>query len=330
LDGRFIDRVVILVRSGKGGDGLVAFRREALVPKGGPSGGNGGNGGSVYLLVDRKLSTLADFVGGTLFRAEDGQPGGSSDCTGAAGKHLVLRIPPGTQVYDNQTGDLLADLTEDGEKFMVVRGGAHGRGNSAFATSRNRTPRQFTKGSPGRELQLRLELKLMADAGLVGFPNAGKSTLVRVVSSARPKVGDYPFTTLHPALGVVKTGTGESFVIADLPGLIQGAARGIGLGFRFLRHAERNRLLVFVLSPDLELSPSEQLSALQAELLEYGGFQDTQSLVVLSKADLVPPEQLESLLGTLPEGAIALSSATGTGVKAFLTTLAGRVRELRS
>lgn len=330
MDGRFIDRVVILVRSGKGGDGLVAFRREALVPKGGPSGGNGGNGGSVYLQVDAKLSTLADFVGGTLFRAEDGEPGGSSDCTGAAGKHLVLRIPPGTQVFDNQTGDLLADLTDDGGKFLVVKGGAHGRGNSAFATSRNRTPRQFTKGSPGRELQLRLELKLMADAGLVGFPNAGKSTLVRAVSSARPKVGDYPFTTLHPALGVVKTGTGESFVIADLPGLIQGAARGIGLGFRFLRHAERNRLLVFVVAPDLELSPSLQLSALQTELREYGGFQDTQSLVVLSKTDLLPPDQVESLLKTLPEGAIAISSATGAGVKAFLSTLAARVRELRS
>lgn len=330
MDGRFIDRVVILVRSGKGGDGLVAFRREALVPKGGPSGGNGGNGGSVFLLVDRRLSTLADFVGGTLFRAEDGEPGGSSDCTGAAGKNLVLRIPPGTQVYDNQSGRLLADLTRDGEKFLVAKGGAHGRGNSAFATSTNRTPRQFTKGSPGRELQLRLELKLMADAGLVGFPNAGKSTLVRAVSSARPKVGDYPFTTLHPALGVVKTGAGESFVIADLPGLIQGAARGIGLGFRFLRHAERNRLLVFVLSPDLELSPSMQLSALQAELCEYGGFQDTRSLVVLSKADLVPPDRIGSLLETLPEGAIALSSATGAGVKAFLTTLAAMVRELRS
>lgn len=330
MDGRFIDRVVILVRSGKGGDGLVAFRREALVPKGGPSGGNGGNGGSVFLLVDRRLSTLADFVGGTLFRAEDGEPGGSSDCTGAAGKNLVLRIPPGTQVYDNQSGRLLADLTRDGEKFLVAKGGAHGRGNSAFATSTNRTPRQFTKGSPGRELQLRLELKLMADAGLVGFPNAGKSTLVRAVSSARPKVGDYPFTTLHPALGVVKTGAGESFVIADLPGLIQGAARGIGLGFRFLRHAERNRLLVFVLSPDLELSPSMQLSALQAELREYGGFQDTRSLVVLSKADLVPPDRIGSLLETLPEGAIALSSATGAGVKAFLTTLAAMVRELRS
>lgn len=330
MDGRFIDRVVILVRSGKGGDGIVAFRREALVPKGGPSGGNGGNGGSVFLVVDRRLSTLADFIGGTLFRAEDGQPGGSSDCTGAAGKDLVLRIPPGTQVFDNQTGNLLADLTLDGEKFLVAKGGAHGRGNSAFATPTNRTPRKFTKGSPGRELQLRLELKLMADAGLVGFPNAGKSTLVRVVSSARPKVGDYPFTTLHPALGVVKTGTGESFVIADLPGLIRGAARGIGLGFRFLRHAERNRLLVFVLAPDLELSPSMQLSALQAELSEYGGFQNTQSLIVLSKVDLVPSDRLESLLRTLPEGTIALSSATGAGVKVFLSTLAARVRELRN
>ncbi len=329
MDGRFIDRVVILVRSGKGGDGIVAFRREAMVPKGGPSGGDGGNGGSVFLLVDRKLSTLADFTQGTVFRAGNGQPGGASNCTGAGGDDLVLKVPPGTQVYLDQTGELLADLTDAGERFLVARGGAHGRGNSAFATSRNRTPRQFTRGSPGQELRLRLELKLMADAGLVGFPNAGKSTLVRAVSAARPKVGDYPFTTLHPALGVVKTGTGESFVIADLPGLISGAARGIGLGFRFLRHAERNRLLVFVLSPDLELSPAEQLVALRSELEEYGGFQDTRWLTVLSKADLLTGEELKTALAALPEGAMALSSANGAGVREFLRTLAAMVRELK-
>ncbi len=330
MDGRFIDRVVINVRAGKGGNGIVAFRREAMVPKGGPSGGDGGDGGSVYLVVDDKLATLVDFVGGTVFRAQNGEQGGSSNCTGAGGKDLVLAIPPGTQVYDNQTGELLADLTENRESFLVARGGAHGRGNAAFATSRNRTPRQFTTGSPGRELQIRLELKLMADAGLVGFPNAGKSTLVRAVSAARPKVGDYPFTTLHPALGVVKTGTGESFVIADLPGLITGAAKGIGLGFRFLRHAERNRLLVFVLSPDLVLSPAEQLEALGNELREYGGFENTQGLVVLSKSDLLEAGELEKTLKTLPEGAMALSAATGAGVKAFLASVAARVRALRN
>lgn len=329
MDGRFIDRVVILVRSGKGGDGIVAFRREAMVPKGGPSGGDGGDGGSVFLQVEEKLSTLADFTTGTIFRAENGEQGGASNCTGAGGKHLVLKVPPGTQVFDNQTGELLADLTSDGERFLVARGGSHGRGNSAFATSRNRTPRQFTRGSPGTELQLRLELKLMADAGLVGFPNAGKSTLVRAVSAARPKVGDYPFTTLHPALGVVKTGTGESFVIADLPGLIRGAARGIGLGFRFLRHAERNRLLVFVVSPDLELTPVKQLEALKSELDQYGGFEGTRWLVVLSKADLLTGDELNAMLATLPDGALALSSATGAGVREFLRTLAARVRELR-
>ncbi len=330
MDGRFIDRVVILVRAGKGGDGMVAFRREAMVPKGGPSGGDGGDGGSVFLQVDQKLSTLADFIGGSLFRAEDGRPGGSSDCTGAGGSDLVLRIPPGTQVYDHRTGELLADMTAPGERFLTVRGGTRGRGNSSFATSRNRTPRQATRGRPGEERQIRLELKLMADAGLVGFPNAGKSTLVRTVSSARPKVGDYPFTTLHPSLGVVKTGFGESFVIADLPGLISGAARGIGLGFRFLRHAERNRLLVFVLAPDLEKSPREQLEALQAELLEYGGFQDTRWLAVLSKCDLLLEEELHGVLDTLPEGVLALSSATGKGVEAFLKRLAEMVRELRN
>ncbi len=330
MDGRFIDRVIILVRAGKGGRGIVAFRREACVPKGGPSGGDGGDGGSVYFLVDDKLSTLADFAGGSIFKAGNGAPGEASNRTGAGGANLVLKVPPGTQIYNNQTGDLLADLTENGEEILVARGGAHGRGNATFATPRNRTPRQSTPGFPGEELQIKLELKLMADAGLVGFPNAGKSTLVRTVSAARPKVGDYPFTTLHPALGVVKTGTGESFVIADLPGLISGAARGIGLGFRFLRHAERNRLLVFVVSPDLEISPAEQLEALKSELAEYGGFEKTQSLVVLSKTDMLDKSVLEAMMKTLPEGAMALSSATGSGVRTFLRTLAKMVRELRS
>ncbi len=330
MDGRFIDGVVILVRAGKGGDGMVAFRREAMVPRGGPSGGDGGDGGSVFLQVDPRLSTLADFVGGSLFRAEDGRPGGTEDRTGAGGSDLVLRIPPGTQVYDHRTGELLADLTDPGRRFLAARGGRRGRGNASFATARNRTPRRATRGEPGQEIRLRLELKLMADAGLVGFPNAGKSTLVRTVSAARPKVGDYPFTTLHPSLGVVKTGFGESFVIADLPGLISGAARGIGLGFRFLRHAERNRLLVFVLAPDLEKSPREQLDALQAELREYGGFQDTRWLAVLSKCDLLPEEELSDLLKTLPEGVLAISSVTGRGVETFLRRLAETVRELRS
>lgn len=330
MEGRFLDRAIILVRGGRGGNGIVAFRREACVPKGGPSGGDGGTGGSVYLTVDDRLATLSDFHSGSVFRAEDGSSGGASNRTGAWGENLVLRVPPGTMVFNHRTGELIADMTGGGDRILVARGGVRGRGNASFATARNRTPRRCTHGRPGQEVQLRLELKLMADAGLVGFPNAGKSTLVRTVSAARPKVGDYPFTTLHPGLGVVRTGKGESFVIADLPGLISGAAKGVGLGFRFLRHAERNRLLVFVLSPDLEASPAEQLEALLTELREYGGFQSTTAMVVLSKSDLLPDREIDAVLKTLPRGAMALSSATGAGVKPFLRRLWKTIRDLKS
>ncbi|MCP4648016.1 MAG: GTPase ObgE, partial [bacterium] len=215
------------------------------------SGGDGGRGGHVWLEVNRKLTTLVDFTNGSIFRAENGVPGGKNDMTGARGKDLVLEIPPGTEVYNFDTGELLADMTEPGQRMLIARGGEHGLGNANFATPQRRTPRICTKGKPGEELKLRFELKLMADAGLVGFPNAGKSTLVSRISAARPKVAGYPFTTLSPSLGVVKFTDGFSYVVADLPGLIKGASRGVGLGLRFLRHAERNRILVFVLSPDM-------------------------------------------------------------------------------
>ncbi len=322
MEGRFLDRVVITVRAGKGGDGIIAFRREAYVPKGGPSGGDGGRGGHIWLEVNRKLTTLVDFTNGSIFRAENGIPGGKNDMTGARGKDLVLYIPPGTEIYNHDTGELLADMTEPGQRILIARGGENGLGNANFATPERRTPRIRTRGRPGEELKLRFELKLMADAGLVGFPNAGKSTLVSRISAARPKVAGYPFTTLSPSLGVVKFTDGFSYVVADLPGLVEGASRGVGLGLRFLRHAERNRILVFVVSPDMEVTPEEQLATLRNELLEYGtDLRSISAMAVLSKCDTVTAEEEARLLATLPKGTMPISSATGKGVQEFLRRL---------
>jgi GTP-binding protein len=331
LDSRFIDRVVIRVQGGKGGDGLVAFRREAFVPKGGPSGGNGGRGGDVSLRVDTNLSTLADFQAGTHFRAGAGGCGGPNNRTGRSGGDLVLIVPPGTVVTDLDSGEVLGDLKEAGAELMVARGGSPGRGNAGFATPTRQAPRFATKGREGEFRRIALDLKLIADAGLVGLPNAGKSTLLSVISAARPRVGDYPFTTLHPSLGVVRRARGFSYVVADLPGLIEGASGGAGLGHRFLRHAERTALLVFVLAPGLEESPARQLEILQDEISAYsGGLRAGASLLVLSKIDLLTPAQLSDMLATLPEGTIPLSAATGGGVEAFLGRLSDAVRMMRT
>ncbi|HRW77880.1 MAG TPA: GTPase ObgE [Candidatus Sabulitectum sp.] len=330
LEGRFLDRVVITVRAGRGGDGIVAFRREAYVPKGGPSGGSGGKGGSVWFLVDPRLTTLADFTNGAFFRASNGTPGGRNNMTGACGEDLILRIPPGTEIHDQSTGELLADMTEPGDRFRIARGGEPGRGNASFATPTRRTPRICTRGKPGEELKLRLDLKLMADAGLVGFPNAGKSTLLSRISAARPRTADYPFTTLSPSLGVVSLGTGRSFTVADLPGLLEGASRGVGLGHRFLRHAQRNRILVFVLSPDLAVTPVEQLEILRRELTEYAGdLTGIRAMAVLSKCDTIPPEVEQELLQDLPPGTMPISSVTGKGVREFIHRLGKLILELK-
>jgi GTP-binding protein len=242
--------------------------------------------------------------------------------TGARGKDLVLFIPPGTEVYNFDTGELLADMVEHGQRILIAKGGENGLGNANFATPERRTPRIRTRGKPGEDLKLRFELKLMADAGLVGFPNAGKSTLISRISAARPKVAGYPFTTLSPSLGVVKFTDGFSYVVADLPGLVSGASRGVGLGLRFLRHAERNRILVFVVSPDMEVTPEEQLSTLQNELLEYGtDLKSIKAMAVLSKCDTITPAEEERFLSRLPSGTMSLSSATGKGVQEFLRRL---------
>lgn len=241
---KFIDEAKIEVHAGKGGDGSAAFRREKYVPRGGPSGGDGGRGGSVWAMADRNLNTLIDYRYARLHRAENGAAGGGSDKNGRAGRDIELRVPVGTIVRDAETGEPLADLLRDGDRALLARGGRGGLGNLHFKSSTNRAPRQFTRGEPGESRALALELRVLADVGLLGLPNAGKSTFIRAVSSARPKVADYPFTTLSPSLGVVRVATDASFVVADIPGLIEGAAEGAGLGHQFLRHLARTRLLL--------------------------------------------------------------------------------------
>lgn len=330
MESRFIDRVHIKVKGGKGGDGLVAFRREAFVPKGGPSGGDGGRGGSVILRVNRKLSTLADFRNGSLFCAESGSPGGSNRKTGKNGQDLVLNIPPGTIVLDDASSRVLGDLTQNNSEIVVAKGGAHGKGNARFASPNRQAPRFATKGEPGAERLLRLELKLIADAGLVGLPNTGKSTLLSRVSAARPRIADYPFTTLHPSLGVVTFSRGFSFVIADLPGLIEGASEGAGLGHRFLRHIERNRILLFMVSPDLsEQTPIEQYNILRKEITRYGmdRGEEISEVIALSKADLISVKDREEILSTLPPGVFVVSSVTGEGIRELMQHLMELVME---
>jgi len=330
MPARFVDRVIINIRGGKGGNGIVAFRREANVPKGGPSGGNGGRGGCVNLIVNPKLTTLIDFRSGSLFRAENGVDGGPSNRTGRRGADLDLDVPPGTSVFHNETGLMLGDLIEPGQTLVVARGGSPGKGNASFASSTRQAPRKATRGQPGEELQLRLELALIADVGLVGLPNAGKSTLLSRVSAARPKIADYPFTTLHPCLGVVRMERGFSFVIADLPGLIEGASEGLGLGHRFLRHVCRNRILVYMVAADLPETPLRQLEIVRDEIHRYNPeLNMLEEVVVLSKIDLLDESEIIEIIETLGESVFPLSSITGSGVKPFLGHLSKRVAALR-
>jgi GTP-binding protein len=241
---KFVDEVAIRVHAGNGGNGCVSFRREKYVPFGGPDGGDGGDGGSIWLLADAALNTMVDYRYTRQFRAANGKAGSGANCTGRSGEDLVLPVPVGTTVMDEDTGEVIGDLTASGQRLLVAQGGFHGLGNTRFKSSTNRAPRQSTPGSDGEARSLRLELKLLADVGLLGLPNAGKSTFIRAVSAARPKVADYPFTTLVPNLGVVRIAQHRSFVIADIPGLIEGASEGAGLGVRFLKHLTRTRLLL--------------------------------------------------------------------------------------
>jgi GTP-binding protein len=292
---KFIDEADIRVEAGSGGRGCVSFRREKFVPRGGPDGGDGGDGGSVYLVAREGVNTLADFRVKRRFRAESGRGGSGKDMAGAAGADLYVEVAKGTEVYDLDTGEKLGDLTRDGDQLLVAKGGQGGRGNTRFKTSVNRAPRQFDVGEPGESRRLKLALKLLADVGLLGAPNAGKSTLTRALSAARPKVADYPFTTLHPQLGVVRVDTDRSFVVADIPGLIEGAAEGAGLGIQFLKHLERTRLLLHIVDACAELSGGDAVAtykAVEGELGQYSaGLADRPRWLVLNKLDLLPPEQ---------------------------------------
>lgn len=291
---KFVDEVIIKVIAGDGGNGCVSFRREKFVPFGGPDGGDGGDGGSVCLEARKDLNTLADFRATRTFQAERGGNGMGRDMTGRSAEDLIVAVPVGTLVYDNDTGELLGDLVKDGERLKVAQGGFHGLGNTRFKSSVNRAPRRSTPGSEGERRTLRLELKLLADVGLLGMPNAGKSTLIRAVSAARPKVADYPFTTLHPNLGVVSVSLHRSFVMADIPGLIEGAAEGQGLGIRFLKHVQRTRLLLHLVDavPPDGHDPAEDVRAIVRELEKFSPeLAARERWLVLNKMDLLPPAE---------------------------------------
>ena len=292
---KFIDEAEIRVEAGSGGRGCVSFRREKFVPRGGPDGGDGGDGGSVYLVAREGVNTLADFRVKRRFRAESGRGGSGKDMAGAAGADLYIEVAKGTEVHDVETEEKLGDLVRDGDQLLVAKGGQGGRGNTRFKSSVNRAPRQFDVGGEGEQRRLRLALKLLADVGLLGAPNAGKSTLTRAVSAARPKVADYPFTTLHPHLGVVRVDTDRSFVIADIPGLIKGAAAGAGLGIQFLKHLERTRLLLHIVDACAELSGGDVVAsyrAVEGELGQYSeALADRPRWLVLNKLDLLPPAE---------------------------------------
>jgi GTP-binding protein len=320
---KFVDEATIRVQAGSGGHGCLSFRREKFVEKGGPDGGDGGHGGNVYLVADRSINTLVDFRVARKFRAESGQPGAGRNKTGKSGQDLEVRIPCGTVIRDVDTGEVIGDLTDPGERLMVAEAGHGGLGNTRFKSSTNRAPRKTTQGTPGEARHLSLELRLLADVGLVGMPNAGKSTLIRSMSAARPKVADYPFTTLYPNLGVVSVGPLQSFVMADVPGLIEGAAEGSGLGIRFLKHLQRTRLLLHLvdIAPlDQSQSPAEAVLAIQRELEKYSDTlaQKTRWLVI-NKIDLMADDELAAARAELEsnlswEGPVfEVSAATGRG-----------------
>jgi GTP-binding protein len=327
---KFVDEASIKVFAGKGGNGCLSFRREKYVAKGGPDGGDGGDGGSVILEADGALNTLVDFRYQRSFRAESGEAGRGRNCTGKSGEDLVLKVPVGTTVLDEDTGETLGDLQEAGQQLVVARGGFHGLGNTRFKSSTNRAPRRTTPGTEGEVRDLKLELKVLADVGLLGLPNAGKSTFIRAVSSARPKVADYPFTTLVPNLGVVKVESHRSFVVADIPGLIEGASEGAGLGIRFLKHLTRNRILLHIvdMAPPDGSDPADAALALVRELEHFSPtLAERDRWLVLNKIDLLDEPTLaarrEALLAALDwRGPVYLVSAiSGEGTATLCADL---------
>ena len=326
---QFIDEATITVQAGNGGSGCLSFRREKYIERGGPDGGNGGDGGDVYLLGDDSLNTLIDFQYQPQYRAKKGENGGGRNKTGAGGESIYIKVPIGTTVVDEDTQEILYDIEKVGEKALVARGGRRGVGNAAFKSSTNRSPRQTTPGEPGEYRSLRLQLKLIADVGLLGRPNAGKSTLISRVSAARPKIADYPFTTLTPSLGIVKVALDSSFVMADIPGLIEGASEGVGLGTRFLRHVARCKVLLHLVdvNPDDASDPVTNISMIEEELARYSSYLIQRPIwIILSKIDQLQADEIENLLERIkishPGREVEMiSSHAGQGIDVLLNKL---------
>jgi len=331
---QFIDRAEIEVLAGKGGDGIVAFRREKYVPAGGPAGGNGGKGGSVFLVAMENLQTLLDFQYARSFKAENGDRGGPNNRTGAAGEDLYLEVPCGTVVYDRETGEIIGDLVLSGQVLCVAEGGKGGLGNKYFLSNRNRAPEYALPGLPGEHKLLRLELKLLAEVGIIGLPNAGKSTLISALSAAKPKIADYPFTTLVPNLGVVRKPTGDGTVFADIPGLIEGAHEGAGLGHEFLRHIERTRLLLHLIDASSE-QPLSDYQVIQQELVAYDrGLAERPQILALNKVDAVDEATVEALVQRLEEKTgmqvLPISAVTRQGLDELMQQVWSMLDELNA
>jgi GTP-binding protein len=332
----FVDEAHITVRAGRGGNGICSFRREMFVPRGGPDGGDGGDGGDIIMTASHRLTTLLDLRYQTQYEAQDGRAGGGSNCTGRSGEDMTIVVPVGTIVYDDETGDMLVDLVEDGQTAVIAHGGRGGKGNSNFATSVNRVPTKCTPGTPGEERTLRLELKLLADVGLVGFPNAGKSTLIAAISAARPKIADYPFTTLVPNLGVVRWGSHRSFVVADIPGLIEGAHDGKGLGVQFLRHIQRTAFLLHLIdvSEWATEDPIAGFETLQRELAAYDPTLPHRPFaVVATKIDVVGTgkrlTELQAYCRHRGYPCLVISAATNEGLSDLISYVGKQVDLLR-
>lgn len=328
---QFIDKAKIKISSGKGGNGVVAWRREKFVDKGGPAGGDGGKGGSVYLIADEGLSTLLDFTYRSIFKADNGENGFKKSMHGKSAKDLYIKVPAGTIVKDLKTGNIIADLTKHEQTVLVAKGGRGGRGNTHFCTPQNRAPQYCEPGEPGIERELQLELKLLADVGLLGFPNAGKSTFISRVSAAKPKIADYPFTTIVPNLGVVRKSTGDGYVIADIPGLIEGASEGVGLGHDFLRHVERCRFLLHIID-GTEENPIKNYQIINAELAKYSEkLSHLYQIVAINKIDAIEPEKINELkqefdkLGIKP---YFISAVTGENIESLKHELENKVNTI--
>lgn len=336
---KFVDEATIKVVAGNGGNGCLSFRREKFIPKGGPDGGDGGDGGSVFLQAKLELNTLIDFRYTRLFKAENGQAGAGSDCTGKKGEDLIIPVPLGTIVSLSETGELIGDLSKPDQKLLIAKGGFHGLGNTRFKSSKNRTPRQTTPGKEGESREIKLELSLLADVGLLGLPNAGKSTLVNKVSAAKPKIADYPFTTMIPSLGVVNIGNDRSFVIADIPGVIKGAAEGAGLGIRFLKHLTRTKLVLHIVDVSSmdKTPPKEAFREIELELKKFSPTLARQSRwLILNKADLFDVNEHKKLLKNFVKDvgwigpSFLISAATGQGVDLLCNSVGDYLNDERS